>query len=149
MKMRLLHDNLGTLSIAAAAITAAVCWMGVELPHQPTPRPLPPEKWNLPALDETNSKQAIDTINTRNLWGVTVAAEAPKPPDWNVVGITTTGSERLVLVAYENKPVATLRVGDTLPDETKIVEIEKDRFFVMTPKKKKLAYGLFKNDKAK
>jgi hypothetical protein len=150
MNLRFIQDNLYPLFGALTLVAAAVCWFGTTVPVHPLPGPLAAEPWQLPQLAEHNSPRAITTINARNLWGDAAAtAAAAKPPEWRVVGITTQGTNHLVLVAFEGQPLTLLKVGDTLPDDSKIVQIEKDRFFVMTKDKKKLPYGLHKNDQVK
>ena len=146
--MRFIHDNLYSLIAALILIAATTCWFGI--PEPATPKLTPPvaEPWSLPKLAEHDSKKSIDTINARNLWGI-VAADAPKEPEWHVLGIARNMVDRFILLAYEGKPVEMLKVGDMLPDGAKIVQIETDRFFVMTPEKKKLAFGIYKNDPAK
>jgi len=146
--MRFIHDNLYPLIAALILIAATTCWFGTPVPA-PTKTLAPvAEPWSLPKLAENDSKKTIDAINARNLWGI-VAANAPKEPEWRVLGIARSGADRFILVAYEGKPVEMLKVGDTLPDGVKIVRIENDRFFVMTADKKKLAFGIYKNDPEK
>lgn len=148
MTMRFVHDNLYPLFATLAITAAVVCWFGASEPALPKAQPPVAEPWSLPKLAEHDSKKSIETINARNLWGV-VAADTPKEPEWHVLGIARSGAERFILLAYEGKPVEMLKVGDALPDGVKIVQIEKDRFFVMTPDKKKLAFGIYKHDQAK
>lgn len=147
--MRFIHDNLYPLVVALILIAATSVWFAA-----PAPAPLKPlapvsEPWSLPKLAEHDSKKSTDAITARNLWGVVVAADAVKPPEWRIQGIARSGSESFILLALEGKPVEILKAGDNLPDGAKIVQIEKDRFFVMTPDKKKLAFGIYKNDLAK
>lgn len=146
--MRFIHDNLYPLFAAMAIMAAIVCWFGAPEPALPKAQPQNAEPWSLPKLAEHDSKKSIDAINARNLWGI-VAADAPKEPEWRVLGIARSGTERFILLAFDGKPVEMLKVGDALPDGAKIVQIEKDRFFVMTPDKKKLAFGIYKHDQAK
>jgi len=146
--MRFIHDNLYPLVATLIFIAAATCWFGTSAPALPSTQPSLAEAWSLPQLTEHDDKASIAAINARNLWGI-VAANAPKEPEWRVLGIASSGAERFILLAYEGKPVATLKIGDALPDGAKIVQIEKDRFFVMTPNKKKLAFGIYKHDPAK
>ena len=148
MNLRFFNDNLYPLFFTAAFVVAVACWFGTQLPQQTAAYVAPIEKWSMPQLEERNSVKQIATIKDRNLWN-TVVADTPKAPEWRVVGIAATGAERFILLSYEGKPVATLKVGDALPDETKIVQIEKDRFFVMTPDKQKIAFGMYKNEPAK
>lgn len=146
--MRFIHDNLYPLVAALVLIAATSIWFGTPEPLPPKPLTPVTEPWSLPALAEQNSKKSIDAINARNLWGV-VAENATKEPAWQILGIARSGSDRFILLALEGKPVEMLKVGDALPDGVKIVQIEKDRFFVMTPDKKKIAFGIYKNDPAK
>jgi hypothetical protein len=149
MKLRFVRDNLAPLAATTALLVALICWFGTTVPVPQTPPPQPAEQpWRLPALAQHEPQKSIATINTRNLWG-DQAATAPKEPEWRIVGIASRGTERLVLLSFEGKPIATLKLGDALPDDSKIVQIENDRFFVMTPGKKKLAYGLYKHDQIK
>ena len=147
--MRFLHDNLYPLTAVLIFIAAATCWFGTSVPAQPKALTPVAEPWSLPKLAEHDSKKSVDAINARNLWGIVVAADAPKEPEWHVLGIARSGDDRFILLAYEGKPVEMLKTGDALPDGAKIVQIENDRFFVMTPDKKKLAFGIYKHDQAK
>lgn len=146
--MRFIQDNLYPLIAALILVAAATCWFGTSAPISPKARPPVAETWNLPKPAENDSNKFIEAINARNLWGI-VAAVAPKKPEWHILGIARSGSDRFILLAYDGKPVEMLKVGDTLPDDSKIVQIEKDQFFIMTPDKKKLAFGIYKHDQAK
>lgn len=146
--MRFIHDNLYPLFAAMALIAAVSIWFATDVPAPSQARPPAAEIWAMPKQVELDLKKSTEAINTRNLWG-TVAANAVKPPEWRIQGIASTGTERFILLAYEGKPAEMLKVGDALPDGAKIVQIEKDRFFVMTPDKQKLAFGMYKNDPAK
>lgn len=150
--MRFIYDNLYPLAAALILVAATTCWLGASEPAPPSPSPKAPvpvdEPWSLPKLAEHDSKKSIETINARNLFGI-VAEDAPKEPEWRVLGIVMNGAERFILLAYDGKPAEMLKVGDALPDGAKIVQIEKDRFFVMTPDKKKLAFGIYKHDPTK
>ncbi|PJC21864.1 MAG: hypothetical protein CO065_02055 [Comamonadaceae bacterium CG_4_9_14_0_8_um_filter_57_21] len=148
--MRFIHDNLYPLMAALVLIAATSIWFATPLPAPPQPQAPVSEPWNLPKLAEHDSKKSTDAINARNLWGVVgTAADAIKEPEWHILGIARSGADRFILLAFDGKPVEMLKAGDTLPDGIKIVQIEKDRFFVMTPDKKKLAFGIYKNDPAK
>lgn len=149
--MRFIHDNLVALIAALMLVAAATIWYGSLVPTLPAPPPPVAEAWSLPKLVKQDSNQSLDTINLRNLWGIVppVPADAVKLPQWRVLGIARSGAERFVLLAYEGKPVEILKVGDLLPDNLKIVKIEDDRFFVLDAKKKRIAFGIYKNDPAK
>lgn len=149
--MRFIHDNLYPLFATLAIMAAVICWLGAPTPAPPRTLATAAEPWSLPKPAEHDSKKSIAAINARNLWGIAAADKPDKPiePEWRVLGIARSGAERFVLLAYEGKPVETLKVGDALPDGLKIVQIEKERFFVMTPDKKKLSFGIYKHDQAK
>lgn len=147
--MRFIHDNLYPLIAALIFIAATSIWFATSVPMSPYAPAPAAESWNLPKPAERDSRKSIEIINARNLWGVILASDVPKEPDWHVVGIARNGAERFILLVIEGKPVEMLKVGDVLPDGVKIVQIENDRFFVMTPDKKKLAFGLYKHDPAK
>jgi hypothetical protein len=146
--MRFINDNLYPLLAALILIAATSCWFGVPEPTVPRPLKAVSEPWDLPKLAERETKKSLDAITARNLWGV-VAANAPKEPEWRVSGIARSGADRFILLALDGKPVEILKVGDAMPDGAKIVQIEADRFFVMTADKKKLAFGIYKNEPAK
>lgn len=142
--MRFVHTHLIPLTATLLLSTTVALWMGASEPVVPAMQAHALEPWILPSQTERNPKKSLDSINTRNLWGTTVAA-APKEPEWRVHGIANNGSESFVLIAFENKPLEILKTGDALPDGAKIVQIEKDRFFVLTREKKKIAFGIYKN----
>lgn len=147
--MRFINDNLYPLVAALVFVAAASCWFGTSAPASPgTPTPMA-ETWNMPKRVEHDSKKHMIAINARNLWGVIAVTDIPKEPEWNVLGIARSGTERFILLAFEGKPVEMLKVGDALPDGVKIIQIENDRFFVMTADKKKLAFGIYKHDSTK
>jgi hypothetical protein len=148
--MRFLHDHLYSLLAALILVAATSIWFVTPEPTQPKSISATAEPWSLPKLAENVSKKSLETISDRNLWGiVAVNAVVIKEPEWRVLGIARSGAERFILLAFEGKPVEMLKVGDALPDGVKIVQIENDRFFVMTADKKKLAFGIYKNESAK
>ncbi len=146
--MRFVHDNLYPLIAAMIFIIVTSCWFGTSVPVSQVSRTLPPESWSLPKPAAKDSKKFMETINSRNLWGI-VLTDAQTEPEWHVLGIARNGAERFILLAFDGKPVEMLKVGDSLPDGAKIVQIEHDRFFIMTADKKKLAFGIYKNESAK
>jgi hypothetical protein len=147
--MRFIHSNLLTLWGTLALLAAVICWFGVGAPAVPPATVPTPEIWALPKLPDSQSRKSMDAISARNLWGIVVASNVPPPPVWNIQGIARSGNDRFVLLAYEGKPVEILKVGDSLPDGAKIVQIDNDRFLVQTADKKKLAFGIYKNETQK
>jgi hypothetical protein len=147
--MRFIHSNLLALWATLALITGISCWFAVAEPTAPTAAAPAAETWALPKLPENQSRKSMDAINARNLWGIVVAANVPKEPAWTIQGIARSGTERFVLMSVEGKPVEILKAGDLLPDGTKIVQIDNDRFLVETPDKKKIAFGIYKNEPKK
>ena len=146
--MQFIHDNLYPLWAALALVAAATSWFAMPEPSLGKAPLAPAEAWQLPELPENQSKKSADAITARNLWGV-VAANAPPPPAWAVQGIARSGADKFILLAFEGKPAEILKVGDSLPDGAKIVQIDNDRFFVLTADKKKLAFGIYKNEPVK
>lgn len=146
--MRFIQDNIYPLFATLAILFAVICWFGSPEPAKPRTQPQISEQWSLPKKIERDSKIAIDAINARNLWGI-VAASGVKEPEWHVVGIAASGADRFVLLSFEGKPVEMLKAGDTLPDGAKIDKIENDRFFIITTTKKKLVFGMYKNEPSK
>lgn len=152
MTMRFIHENLYPLLATLVIMAAVICWFGTPEPAHPKTLAPVDESWSLPKAAAHDSKKFIETINARNLWGVVEAdatKEAPKEPEWHVLGIAISGADRFILLTIDGKPVEMLKVGDALPDGAKIMQIEKDQFFVMTPDKKKLSFGINKHDQAK
>lgn len=147
--MRFIHSNLVALWATLALITAIVCWFAVAEPSAPAAVAPAAETWALPKLPENQSRKSLDAINARNLWGIVAANAAPKEPVWTIQGIARSGNERFVLMSIEGKPVEILKAGDLLPDGTKIVQIDDDRFLVETADKKKIAFGIYKNETQK
>ena len=150
--MRFLNENLLACAIAALVAIVMACWLALPDPVQPKTLAVVTEPWALPGLPSHDRAKSMQTIAARNLWGV-VAADAapppPPPPKWSVMGIVRNAGERFVLLAYEGKPVEMLKVGDALPDGMKVAAIEDDRFFVLTADKKKMAFGIYKNEPTK
>lgn len=148
--MRLIYNNLAALWATLALLTGISCWFAVVEPTVPAGSAPVAETWTLPKIPESQSRKSLDIVSSRNLWGVVVAANAPKEPAWTIQGIARTSTtERFVLMSVEGKPAEILKVGDLLPDGTKIVQIDSDRFLVETPDKKKIAFGIYKNETKK
>ena len=147
--MRFIHNHLWSLWSALALVVAISCWFGVPEPVISVAASTAAEAWVLHTLPDNESKKSSDAINARNLWGVVILANVVPEPAWKIMGIARSGADRFILLAYEGKPVEILKVGDSLPDGAKIAQIDNDRFFVLTDKKKKLAYGIYKNETAK
>lgn len=150
--MRFINDNLYPLFGTVLLVIAVSCWLALPEPAQPRSVALAAETWLLPTLAPRDSAKAIEAITVRNLWGVAAldAANAPPPvPKWKVMGIARNGAERFILLALEDKPITRLKVGDALPDGMKISQIDDDRFFVMTAEKKKMTFGMYKDEPTK
>lgn len=144
--MRFIHDRLVGMWLFTALITLVACWFLAPNP-QPIKAAVPaPDSWKLPTLAENESRKSTDAIVARNLWGMANPTGAPAAPEptWSIQGIVHRGSEHFVLMSYEGKPAEVLKVGDSLPDGAKIVQIDKERFVVQTKSKKKLAFGIYK-----
>jgi len=143
--MRFIHDNIYSIFVAITVFAVSTSWFVAATPEPSKAFHSDQETWVLPQRSEQHTVQSIEVINARNLWDAPqVVAEAPKEPEWRVLGLVKNGEDSFIMLSFESKPVEILKVGDALPDGQKIVEIQKDRFFVMTPKKKKLAIGIYK-----
>jgi len=92
----------------------------------------------MPALQTGDPAQWIATINQRKLWGGAAAAEqeaAGRPEaekDWSLVGVVIKGGDRFVLVSVGDDASKPYRIGDTLPNGAKILDIEEDRLRIST-----------------
>ena len=147
--MRYVRENLLVVASLLALGVALACWFLAPDPQAPSARGAAEVPWALPKVATSENSKSGEYINTRNLWGV-VAANVPKAPGWTVMGLARSGGDRFVLVSVEGKPaMESLKQGDLLPDGTKIVQIDTDRFYVLTPEKKKVAFGIYKNDVVK
>ena len=149
--MRFINEHLYPLCAALLLIVGISAWFALPPPLQPKTTTSVPEAWQLPAPAPAAGAQAVQNIIARNLWGTAQdnANAAPIAPKWSVMGIARNGTERFVLMAYENQAITQLKVGDALPDGMKIAQIEDDRFFVLTADKKKIAFGMYKNEPTK
>ena len=75
--------------------------------------------------------KAAASIAQRRLWGE-VGADGPRQdPAWHFAGIAGQGKDRFVLLSMAGKPVQTLRVGDSLPGDARILEIGDDRLCIL------------------
>lgn len=143
-----INDNIHAFFLTLLLVIATACWFAAPAPRPPKAFVAATEPWSLPALPAADGGKAIQTINTRNPWGVAAAAGAnapPPPPKWSVMGIARNGAERSIMLVYEGKPIEARKVGDALPDGAQIAQINDDHFFVITPDKKKTAFGIYKN----
>lgn len=149
--MRFINDNLYPIFGALLLVIVISCWFALPDPAQPKTLAIAAEPWSLPTQATRDSSKAIQNITSSKLWGTSAAdaADAPPAPKWNVIGIARNGADHFILLANEGQPIATLRVGDSLPDGMKIAQIDDDRFFVTTADKKKIVFGIYKNDPTK
>jgi hypothetical protein len=150
--MRFINDNLYPIFGAVLLVIVISCWFALPEPAQPKTLAMAAEPWSLPAQATRDSSKAIQNITSSKLWGTSAAdaANAPPPaPKWTVMGIASNGADRFILMSYEGQAISTLRVGDSLPDGMKVAQIDDDRFFVTTSDKKKMVFGIYKNDPIK
>ncbi len=143
-----INDNIHAFFVTLLLVITTSCWFATPMPRPPKAFVAGTEPWDLPTLSVADGGKAIETISTRNPWGVTAVAGAnapPPPPKWSVMGIARNGAERFIMLVYEGKPIEVRKVGDALPDGSKIAQIDEDRFFVITPDNKKTAFGIYKN----
>jgi hypothetical protein len=81
-------------------------------------------------LDEHET--VIDPAQLR-IWEITARQALPPrkepltPPRWRIVGVTTVGEEKSVLLLFADQPAPeTLKIGEKLPGGAKIVQISQD-----------------------
>lgn len=105
----------------------------------------PPEKKAIVPVNEDATPQAAksaqkaeEELADQRMWEVTAKQPLPPrkepmtPPRWRVVGITSVGSLKSVLLLFENQPVTEARgIGDKLPGGAKIVDIAQDHLKIV------------------
>lgn len=96
----------------------------------PQPRPADPAPY-LAALSQSTMWGPLPARAASGAGGV---GEAP-PPKWSVTGFFENAGRRYVVVSFEQqaRPSQQLRVGDSLPDGSRIVQISRDRVRVQSP----------------
>jgi len=85
-----------------------------------------------------NAQKAEEELADQRMWEATARQPLPPrkepmtPPRWRVVGITSVGSVKSVLLLFENQPVTEARgIGDKLPGGAKIVDIAQDHLKIV------------------
>lgn len=141
--MRFIHNNLWGLASSLILVAALLFWFFIPDPPEPKKITLPVEPWQITQTIATDTKKLVAAVELHNLWGAK-ASETPLEPELHVRGMAQRGSEHYVMISVGNKPMEIVKVGDTLPNGSKIIKIEENRFLVMTPDKKKLAFGITK-----
>lgn len=115
-------------------------WMIIPAPQLPPPARQPEAGWQLPAEQKTQPQKALELLRTAELWGKVpeVAAEAaPAEPRWRFVAVTIRGRERYVLIEIEGQPQQQLKIGDTVPGGSKILDIEGTALYLLVNGKKR------------
>jgi hypothetical protein len=109
-------------------LLAAAVWIQWQLIGVPPPaRPTPPkgdDAWILPQVAPAQPQKAIEALNRTDPWGKAEgAAAAAGPPRWRIVGIVGRAEQRTLLISVDGQGEKQLKVGDTLPDDTRIAAI--------------------------
>ncbi|MET3119127.1 hypothetical protein AAKU64_003366 [Undibacterium sp. GrIS 1.8] len=124
----MLFDSLGQMHLANAKKQA--------LPDAPFIVPAaPPETMkNEQDLSQEDGSKSTIGLSELRVWEVAVKQPLPPrkepltPPRWRIVGVTSVGSEKSVLLLFENQPATeTRKIGEKLPGGAKIVEIAQDQ----------------------
>ncbi|MBC3812492.1 hypothetical protein [Undibacterium aquatile] len=89
-------------------------------------------------LAAKSAQKAEEELADQRMWEATAKQPLPPrkepmtPPRWRVVGITSVGSVKSVLLLFENQPVTEARgIGDKLPGGAKIVDIAQDHLKIV------------------
>lgn len=113
------------LTVAGAGI---LLWIIIPAPQLPPPARQPEAAWQLPGGGKPEPRQALELLQKAELWGKETEKEAQKSamtdPPWRFVGVIAHGAERYVLIKIEGQPQQQLKVGDSVPGGSKILDIE-------------------------
>lgn len=126
--------KVGVVAVILFAGAAALGWRaGFTLPPPQAVRPEAP--WSLPPPQQNETNRDLAVLASRKPWGdaSSVAEEhrqPVRPParlSWRLAGIIQRGGDTFALIA-QGMPAkfAYLRVGDALPDGSKLIEITAD-----------------------
>jgi hypothetical protein len=125
----------GILTGAAVAIAVVLGWQAGDV-SQIAMRPEAPAVWSLPSPQAPDPDRALAILAARRPWGGSSSfsdSETPIPLSagsaWRLVGIVQRADERYALILIGTGPTAKVEyriVGDTLPDGTKLVQIDTD-----------------------
>lgn len=101
-------------------------------PPQLAPPPVPVDP--APALTKLSQSTLWGPLAPRSVSGAASGA-APLPPRWDLTGFYELTGKRFVVVSFENQalPPQQLRLGDKLPDGSRIERIEPDRVRARPP----------------
>ena len=135
------YRRIFTAVLLLAAI-AVIEWLMVPTPAAIKPGSIPDVPWKIPTLAAGNSKDALGTLTSINLWGKLADNVQPDEgdPEWRFLGAMIRGNERHVVIKKENQPEQTLVPGDILPGGSKIVSIESDRLCLLINGTKRSLY---------
>ena len=105
---------------------------------------VPPSEgpWKLLAQQSLNTKDAIATLESVNLWGKLADLTQPieSEPAWRFIGAMARGQARHVIIQKDNQQELTLVPGDSLPGGSKILSIENDRLCLLINGQKRSLY---------
>ncbi|MCU6434935.1 hypothetical protein LPB67_14250 [Undibacterium sp. Jales W-56] len=83
--------------------------------------------------DPKDAPKDIVDLTALRIWEIAVRQPLPPrkdpltPPRWRIVGVTSVGVEKSVLLLFENQPATEAKkIGDKLPGGAKIIEIAQD-----------------------
>jgi hypothetical protein len=121
------------LTAIAVAAAAGLGWHVGDV-SQIAMRPEPPAAWSLPSPRVADPEGNLAILAARKPWGGTSSfseSETPAPiaAGWRLVGIVQRADQRYALILVGSGPTAKVEyraVGDTLPDGSKLVQIDDD-----------------------
>lgn len=97
--------------------------------------------FNLPAeVLPRNYEPRLAELDGRNLWGNVRSPNEPQAlvdPRWWLSGTGGVGKDRFVIMEREGSPAEFLKVGNSLPGQAKILEIQDDVLCILIDGKKR------------
>ena len=138
--------DLARLAIPAAVIFVCAAALGWNAGDTEVPKtaPAPPIRWSLPQPVAADPAKDLVVIAGERPWkgeyavtgsglpggGTASAGPAPPaPPIWRLAGIVERGADSFALIVSGSGPerqVAYLRIGDALPDGSRLVALSRD-----------------------
>lgn len=130
----------GSLLVLSAAVGSVAGVYDVRAaksqPASDTLKVRKPDTFVLPPAPPAGSEEKAETnadLDALRIWELAARAPLPArkepltPPNWKIVGVSSSSSDKNVMILFENQPNAeVLKIGDKLPGGAKIVDITQD-----------------------